>query len=649
MMKLPRNLFMITVLLAFMFSVPAVSAKHIIVIYDVSGSMLRHHNRTYMRSEDISRLNTYLTRLIFTDMSHPLLDNNKDKLIKECDSTYASRSLYQAGDVLTYAEYAEERREKISRSPVNANEFQEQLPDPTNLKRSFYGMVSYLLRAEVEVYDELFKAADDETYWVFVTDGDIDRSEKSDSEIRQILQRHAQIEEEFHNPLICSILFNDRVKIEVRRIQKRVVIDTIFVANHAHAKTELQGIQFGKDNTGQLNDIGQFTSETLIINTASSEKTAFTLGSVTVKVANKNGRPLQIAGEDNSTKPLQIAPISLQGKSPPAMFHISLPAYPELTSPENLLSLEVSYNYNGVDRVHQGLPVSYTAAIKSLYASEGTLPGPSPEDASTSLGERGWRGEELELQLSDDSYLGEIVIQSESQNKGAFRIEEIVCYVEDKAGQELCDASVSNSPETLGETFQIVVPKHERLDWFGNRLILDIKYRYAEDPEPEDEGISIPFKLRSNSGFPTWLLIILLCVAVILLLFLGFRWMRGLITPDPVEIRLAEVGGDDIGRSFTLTHKTHLEFGPGDNETLRFDVGSSALLRCRHGRILLYENASVEKGEELSSSQTLTVRRDSNDEQISISFEIVGDEQQETSEDDISEGGKEGEEAPPPY
>ena len=645
MIKLSRNPFMIAVLLAFIFFVPAVNAKHIIVTYDVSGSMLRHHNRTYMRSEDISRLNTYLTKLIFTDMSHPLLDNSKDKFIKECDSAYAGRSLYQAGDVLTYAEYAEDRREKISRSPVNANEFQEQLPDPTNLRRSFYGMVSYLLRAEVEVYDELFKEADDETYWIFVTDGDIDRSEESDSEIRQVLQRHAQIEEGFHSPLICSILFNDRVKIEVRRIQKRVVIDTIFVANQTHAKTEIQGIQFGRDDTGQLSDIGQFTSETLIINTESSEKTAFTLGSVTVKVTDKNGSLLQIAGEDNGTKPLQIDPISLQGKSPPAMFRISLPAYSEFTAPENLLSLEVSYSYNGVDSGHQVLPVSYTAVIDNIYLSAGTLRVLSPEDASIPFGERGWRGGELELWLLDDTYLGELVVQSESRNKAAFQIKEILCYVQDKSGQKLCDASVSNSPESLGERFQIVVPKHERLDWFGNSLTLEIKYQYDEKPKTVD--VLIPFKLRSNSGFPTWLLIILLCVVVILLLFFVIRGVQSLLTPDPVEIRLAEVGGDGIERSFTLTHKAHLEFGPGDDETLRFDVGSSALLRCRHGRISLYENALAEEGEVLSTSQTLTVRRDSDDEQIFISFEIVDDEPQETFEDDITEETEEDD--PLPY
>ena len=645
MMKLPRNLFMITVLLALMFSVPAVSAKHIIVIYDVSGSMIKLGNKTYMTSEDINRLNTYLTKLIFTNMSHPLLDNSEDEFIKECAPTYAGRSLYQVGDILTYAEYAETRTDKLSRSPMNANEFREQLPDPTNLGRSFYGRVSYLRRAEVEVYDELFKEADDETYWIFVTDGDVDRSEESDSEIRQILQRHAQIEEEFHNPLICSILFNDRVKVEVRRIQKRVVINTIFVANQTHAKTELQGIQFERNDIGQLDDIGQFTSETLIINTESSEKTAFILNSVTVKVTDKNGSPLQIVGEDNTTKPLQLAPISLQGKSPPAMFRISLPAYPEFTSPENLLSLEVSYSYNGVDSVHQGLPVSYTAVIDNIYLSAGKLRVLSPEDASMSLGERGWRGEELELWLMDDTYHGELVVQSESQNKAAFQIEEIVCYVQDKAGQKLCDANVSNSPESLGELFQIVVPKDKRLDWFGNKLALEIKYQYAETTKTVN--VPIPFKLRSNSGFPTWLLIILLCVVVILLLIFVIRRVQGVITPDPVEIRLTEVGGDGIERSFRLTHKAHLEFGPGDDETLRFDVGSSALLRCRHGSILLYENATAEEGEELSSSQTISVRRDSDDEQISISFEIVDDEPQETFEKDITEETEEDD--PPPY
>ena len=644
MMKFPRSAFVIAVLLAFIFFVPAVNAKHIIVIYDVSGSMIKHGSRTYMTSEDIRRLNTYLVKLIFTDMSHPLLDSSKDEFIKECAPTQAGKSLYEAGDLLTYAEYTERRNEKINRSPVNVSDFQEQLPDPTNLRRSFYGTVSYLLRAEVEVYDELFKEADDETYWIFVTDDDVDRSEGRDPDISKISQRHVQIEEEFYSPMICSILFNDRVKIEVRRIQKRVVIDTIFIANYTDPRTEIQSIQFQRDNTGQ------FTSETLIINTESSEKATFTLGSVTVKVADKNGRPLQIAGEDNSTKALQLEPISLQGKSPPTTFRISSPAYPELTVPENLLSLEVSYSYNGVDSVHQVLPVSYTAVIDNIYLSSGKLPVLSPEDASTTtLGERGWKGEELELRLSDDTYLGELVVQSESRNRKAFQIEEILCYVQDKGGQKICDASVSNLPRTLGEPFQILVPKDKRLDWFGNKLTLEIKYQYAETTK--SVNVPIPFKLRSNGGFPTWLLIILLCVAVILLLFFLNRRVQGLITPDPVEIRLAKVGGDGIERSFILTHKASLEFGPGDDETPRFDVGSSALLRCLHGRIWLYENGAAEEteeGEVLSSSQILIVRCDSDDEEIAINFEIVGDETQETAYDDLSEGTEEGD-GPLPY
>ena len=90
--------------------------------------------------------------------------------------------------------------------------------------------VSYLLRAEVEVYDALYDNAYDETYWVFVTDGDIDNSGKSDPGISSVLKRHAEIEDEFHSPMIFGVLVNNHVRVQVRKLRKSIDINTIFFA-----------------------------------------------------------------------------------------------------------------------------------------------------------------------------------------------------------------------------------------------------------------------------------------------------------------------------------------------------------------------------------------------------------------------------------
>ena len=68
------------------------------------------------------------------------------------------------------------------------------------------------------------------TYWVFVTDGDIDNSGKSDPGISSVLKRLAEIEDEFYSPMLYGVFVNNHVKIEVRRLQKRGIIDSIFVA-----------------------------------------------------------------------------------------------------------------------------------------------------------------------------------------------------------------------------------------------------------------------------------------------------------------------------------------------------------------------------------------------------------------------------------
>ena len=218
-----------------------------------------------MESKDIRRVNEYLTNLLFTNTSQDLRDID-DSYIKECDAAYIGKPLYQSGDILTYAEYAKQRSMKLNRAQVSEKEFQQQLPNPMTLKSSFYGRVSYLLRAEVEVYDDLYRETDDETYWVFVTDGDIDNSGKSDPGIADVLMQHAKIEENFYDPRIFGVFVNKHVKIEVRRLQKRGDINSIFITTPTKPQEPAQKIQLSRDEEGK------FFSETLTIDTENSEK-----------------------------------------------------------------------------------------------------------------------------------------------------------------------------------------------------------------------------------------------------------------------------------------------------------------------------------------------------------------------------------------
>ena len=630
--NISRHIIAITTLLVFLICSPAVVAKHIIVIYDVSGSMIRLRTKdgvkTYMEAADIRRVNDYLTDILFTDTSQPP-QNENDSLTKPCEPAYVGKPLYQSGDRLTYAEYAKQRSPKINGVPVRREEFQRELPDPMNLRSSFYGQVSYLLRAEVEVYDALYKETDDETYWIFVTDGDIDNSGKSDSGIASVLKRLAEIEEEYYAPMIFSIFVNNHVRIEVRRLEKRDRIKSIFIATPTKSTEPVQQIQLSRD------DEGQFISETLTIDTKNSAKSKFKLNNVNVEIVDKYNKPLQVANKNDGSSVLEVAPVSLHGNPPPYEFRIPFPTNPEIAAPDNALKLEVTYSYDGIDQDPYSAPLTkYTAVIDSIYVT-------NPDDPDR-------QAKQLDLNFSEGAYSNDLIIQSESPNKKAFQINQVHCYIQYTDGRELCDANVSPTEMGLGEVFHVKVPDADRLDWYGNKLVLDIAYQY--NAVAKSETIEIPFKLR-ESGSPMWLMILLLvplCVGGYFLV----RWIIGQITPCLIEhqIKVAEVSA--VGTlikegDFTLQEGSILEFGPGDDDRLRFDVGSSAFLYCIKNDIRLFVDADDDSGRILELTETLALKRGKDDE-VTIRFEIVDDDSDEPIDDGLFPSNKdEGSDAGP--
>ena len=602
-MNILRYIFIATLLLAFSFCVPIANAKHIIVVYDVSSSMYKLNVATgvstKMESEDIRRVNDYLTNLLFTNASQSLRDRD-DTHIKECDAAYVGKPLYQSGDIITYAEYAKKRYTKINRKQVRRDEFQRKLPDPMNLTESLYGKMSYLLRAEVEVYDKLLNEKDGETYWIFVTDGDVDRSAESDPNIGEVLKQHAAIEEKYDDPMIVGILVNKHVRIEVRRIQEQTPA-AVFIANRTAPNEHVKEIQISKD------DAGQFISETLIINTNNSDKIKFKLNSVNVKICDKNGKPLQNA---------KVTPVSLYGHSPPHEFQITLPENPEIAAHGNALKLEVIYNYNGKEKTYPMPPTG--TVIKDIFVSD--LDNPSQQV------------EEVELRLSEGAYLATLVVRSENPDKIPFQIGNIRCHVENKDDQTLCNASVKTTPQKLDEPFQVMVPNEKNLDLYGNKIVLVIDYHY------NDTAISETIKLRfdpprGNLGF---LIVIFIILGVVGLAVVGFVLVRSpKKNSTEYQIMLAEVDQEGIppndGHLFGLADGETLSFGAVETDGLHLNVGSPAVLRCRAGEFFLCENVNDEKGWKIRSGETLPLKRNEGDE-VQIYFKIENDkpQQQET-------------------
>ncbi|MDE0087333.1 MAG: hypothetical protein OXU23_16545, partial [Candidatus Poribacteria bacterium] len=425
LINVQRHIFLLIIFLVSMLFLPAAYAKHIIVVYDVSASMISDEGG--MDLGDIRRVNDYLTGVLFTEVSQSLRNNN-DTYIEECEAAFVGKPLYQSGDVLTYVEYAKRGNIKINRSRVSRNEFQRQLPNSIS---DFPGMVSYLLSAEVEVYDKLYRKDDDETYWIFVTDGN--NSWRNDPDIATVLQRHAALEKEFYSPLTLSLFVNNYVKIEVRRLQKRDDIKSIFISTPIKPKEPVRKIQLSRDLEKH------FFSETLTIDTENSEKTKFKLDSVGVEVVDRHNRPLQIVDENNEFSVLEVLPVPLNENSPPYDFRILLSAHPEIAAPGNVLSLEVLYNYNGKDEVYSAPLINYTAVIDSIYVATFEEPNHPVK--------------ELALVFSEGKYNQTLTIQSESPNKDAFQINEIRCQIQDRYAGKLLDVHVPQSINWLGDSF----------------------------------------------------------------------------------------------------------------------------------------------------------------------------------------------------
>lgn len=642
LINVPRYTLIVSGLLVFIFFSPIAVAKHIVVIYDVSGSMVSlkmgGNTKVYMEFEDIRRVNEYLTNLLFTNTSQSLRDMD-DSYIKECDAAYVGKPLYQGGDILTYAEYAKQRVTKINRAQVSKNEFQRQLPNSMTLRESFYGMVSYLLRAEVEVYDALYSDTDDETYWVFVTDGDIDNSGKSDPGISEVLKRHAEIEDEFHSPMIFSMLVNKHVRIQVRKLQKSDVIDSIFLATSTELGKRVREIQLDRD------DEGKFISETLTVKTHNSKKPKFKLNSVNVEIVDKFNKPFQIV-KDNKFDVIVIPSVSLDGNPPPSEFRISFPAHREIAAPGNALKLEVTYSFNGKDKIYSPHPIKYTAVINSIYVSNPE----SPEQQT----------KELNLDFSEDTYRVDLVIQSESHNKKAFKINQLRCYVEYKDGRKLCDVPVPKVNERLGEPFNLKVPKQDRLDWYGNKVVLEIDYKY--DKEAKSETIKIPYKLLGGgSGFPIWLIWLFLIPVLGISLFLLIRAIIKWLKPEPIEHRIKLTienaidglipNNDEIR---TLTDKDSIAFGENDEHKFHFDVGWSDcpdFLRCesysllpwskKKGRIRHYKSINDTEGEIVDPPKTLTLKRDENNIKVRVQYDVEDSTSDPKSDDKFFKGSAE--------
>ena len=338
-MSKPRLSIVIFLLLCCLtFPIPKSEAKHLIIVYDISKSMYRLKNRTFMTASDLKRVNDYLTAMLFAEIPrYP--KQASDAIIKP----YDGEPFYQAGDLLSLFQFATEIKYKLQKRPaITSQDFKKLLPNPMNLRASFYGMDTFLGEAKVEIYTKLYQEGE-ETYWILVSDEDEDISiaRQKNPEVKRKL---AKIHEDYYEAQVFEILVNQHVTIRVHKITPRAkeetitqdttTTDKIYVAFANTPNKPVDGIRFAKDKGGQ-----KYISPKLVVSSEAPNKSDFILASLGVRVLSKNG------AEFYTTRiPLDLKHIGDE-------FTIELPAHVKtLKRRGNQMELTVQYERDGAPK-----------------------------------------------------------------------------------------------------------------------------------------------------------------------------------------------------------------------------------------------------------------------------------------------------------
>lgn len=514
-----RLLLLLCVLIVAGIPCDAVARKHIIIAYDISGSMYRIAGKTRMSEADLDRLNSYLTQILFDGVSENV-SNSQDGIILPFDSG----PLYQDGDMLSYFRFATEIFDEFQRQRnVSKTGFVRKLP---KTHADFRGQDTAFSKARVHIYDELYRQ-NEKTYWIVISDEDEDIS-LGDIENKELKQRLARFEREFFQPPVFQLLVNNHVTLRIREIFRYEQLpqssDAVYIATSQNPNQPAQIVAFSKEKGSG------FRSETLHLDTSDTEKADFQLERVEVQIVSENGGTLH-----------NLEPVSLNGISPPKTFQLRLP--PNLSAAKNSsnkLQLTTHYRYRGKAKKRSYLS-SYTTIIDTLYLALANQPNRHVD--------------EIIFSPEGDFYINKdpLVLQTESSTPEKFQIKDIAFSVTTQGGNELFPPKdIPMKSDILPASLKLRVDKMQQFKKRTNQITLTVNYKY--DGSPRKRPIVHKYKIKTPlSPLPFVIAGIVLGLGAIGLLV---RWLYGVIGSGrsrTQEITLLDMSSTGTGRSDTFT------------------------------------------------------------------------------------------------
>ena len=604
-------------------SISQVDAKHIIVSYDISGSMHKVDGQRRMYERDLSRLNNYLIEILFRGV--PQSVPSRDGIVLSFDSG----ALYQRGDVLSYFRFETDIYEDIKREEnVQEEDLRRKLPETMDYA-GYQGQNTEFSKARAYVYEDLYREQDAQTYWILISDEDEDLSlgAVKDTDLKRKL---AQFDRTYWQPPVFELLVNKHVTLRIRQIFRHEQLpqssDVVYIATSQNPNRPAQIVAFSKDAK-----TGNFHSENLRLDTNNTEKGEFQLDRVESEIVSGDGQSIH-----------NLETVSLNGISPPQTFLLTLPQpFSDETNSSNQLKLTIHYKHKESPQ-ERSYSLSYTPIIDTLYLALADQPNQPISKIDF--------GTEDNFYINKDS----LVLHTDNSAPSKFQISDVAFAVTTRGGRELYTQDIPIDPAALPASlpsFSISKDTPQFQDR-TNQITLTVNYKY--EGSQRKLPIIVNYNVHSPPS-PLPFVIAGLVAGVVVLALLG-RWIYGMISGGrSLTITLMEMTSTGGGASDTFTlEKEHIvSFRPPDSGALE---KNQHLFNANCGGYLTFDGKNLslhdfsEDGEissVLSDGDEFSLKSAAGDFFVQIQVEFsdgttdtpVGGQSEIDSEDDPIGGG----------